>query len=255
MRYHSFAAICLLLGLFGGTLLAQKGLKVGGFAMPQFVGLYNLDDVDAAPEVYTFDPLWGMAGGLVVGYNFSDYFGIAANAVYSQQGGAYTASEGLNTTTRFVNRLQYFKLPLMLIVNSNPTDRKAMFHIGAGAQVGFLTGAYTYNDNPALGKLLPSNVTQFPGGKELYQPMDLSIVGEIGMDIKLPPDNFLLNLLLRGDYSLQDVENKDASFRISDNGTTESLLYWPNIRGAIRNNDTFGFNIGLLVGVTYIFAD
>lgn len=253
MRTFYLSSLCLLLCLFGGKLTAQKGLKVGAFALPQFVGLYNLDDVDAAPEVYTFDPLWGMAGGVLVGYNFNDYFGITANAVYSQQGGAYMSSEGLDAPTRFVNRTQYFKIPIMLGVNSNPENRKNMFHLAAGPQFGFLTGAYSYHDNPALGNTLPANISQFPGGKEVYQPMDISIVGEIGMDVKLPPDNFLLNLLLRADYSLQDVENKDATYRITENGVTQSLKYWDLTRGAIRNNDTFGFNVGLLIGVTYIF--
>ena len=254
MRNLILSTVCLVLCLFGGSVSAQKGLELGVFALPHFNGLYNLDDIEALPEVYSLDPLWGMSGGLAVGYNVSDFFGITVNAVYSQQGGAYTASEGLDEPTRFVNRLQYFKVPLMLNINSNPNNRKTMFHIGAGIQAGFLTGAYAYNDNPALGGSLPSNVVQFPGGTEIYESIDVSVVGEIGMDVTLEPDQVYLNLRIRGDRSLQDVENKGATFRVSNNGTTESVKYWDQTRagGGIRNNDTFGFTVGLLVGVTYL---
>lgn len=254
MRNCTIIAIGLLLSLYGGQATAQQGLKLGAFALPQFTGLYNLDDIEAAPEVYAFSPLWGMSGGVLVGYNFNDYFGVSLNAVYSQEGGAYTATDGLDVTTRYVDRLQYFKVPLMIGINSNPENRKAVFHLYAGAQVGFLTGAYSYHDNPALGNNIPDNITKFPGGRDIYESMSYSAVGEIGVDIKLPPDNFYLNLQLRGDYSLQDVENKAASYRVTNNGVTQSLKYWDLVReGIIRNNDTFAFTGGLLIGVTYIF--
>jgi hypothetical protein len=255
MKDLSLAVIFLCLCLFGGTLQAQQGWKVGAFAQPQFVFLYNLDDIELEPEVYSPEALWGMAGGLVLGYNFNDYIGFRVNGIYSQQGGAYVEGRGLDlvTDTRFVHRLEYLKVPIMLGFNTNPTNRKVQFSMYAGMQVGFLSDAYLYNDNPLYSLSISEEISRFPTGKELYNSIDYSIVGEIGLDIQLPPDNFVLNLRLRGDYSIQDIENKNATFRITQSGQTRNEAYWPWARGLTRNADTFGLTAGLLIGVTYTF--
>ncbi|MEM7655610.1 MAG: porin family protein [Bacteroidota bacterium] len=253
MKQLSLAFTFLAFFFVSHALQAQQGWKVGGFAQPQFVFLYNADDIELEPEAYTPEALWGMAGGVVLGYNFNDYFGFRVNGIFSQQGGKYSVIDGINSETNFTTRLEYFKVPLMIGFNTNPINRKVLFSIYAGMQAGFLTSAFLYNDNPAYDLLLSEEISRFPTGTELYNSIDYSVVGEVGFDVQLPPDNFTLNLRLRGDYSIQDVENKEATFRITEGGNTRNERYWPFFRGLTRNADTFGLTAGLLVGVTYTF--
>lgn len=240
--------------LFTPALLhAQKGLKVGGFGLPQWVQLYNMDDFNLDDDEFQSEALYGMSAGLLVGYNFNDFFGVRLNAIYSQQGGAYSVRQDINTRIRFVNRLDYFKIPLLIGFNTNPIDHKWIFTAYAGGQIGFLTRANSYNNDRNLSAPLPDNFFDFPSTFETYQSLTYAVVGHIGFDVQLPPDNFVLNLALRGEYNLVDAEDKSASFLINEGGSSRSQDYWDYARGATRNAESFGYTVGLLVGLTYTF--
>lgn len=244
----------LLCLLFSPALLhAQKGLKVGAFGLPHLVQLYNMDDFNLEDEEFKPEALYGMSGGLTFGYNFNDYFGFRLNAIYSQQGGAYSVRKDINTRVRFVNRLDYFKIPLMIGFNTNPIDRKWVFTAYAGGQIGFLTRAVSYDNNQTLTAPMSDNIVDFPSTFDTYNALTYAVVGHIGFDVQLPPDNFVLNLALRGEYNVVDAEDKRSSFLIQEGGVTQSQDYWEFARGATRNAETFGYTIGLLVGITYTF--
>lgn len=234
---------------------AQKGLKLGIFGVPQAVFLYNADDLSLDEDFYRLEPLWGMAYGVNFGYNFNNYLGFRVNALYAQQGGAFSALRDIENRTTFVTRLNYVKLPLMLGFNTNPTNRKIIFTMYGGMQLNFLTGASEYSSYPTLTAPLPDNVSEYPRTIDLYEPLTYSAVGEIGLDIQLPPDNFVLNLRLRADYSFVDAENKGATYRVTENGSTSRVRYWEGVRGGItRRADTYAMSGGLLIGVTYTFG-
>ncbi|MEZ4828143.1 MAG: outer membrane beta-barrel protein [Bacteroidia bacterium] len=250
-RYLHLSIVCLL---FAATpAFAQKGLKVGGFALPQTVFLFNADDQALDEDIYRQELLGGMAAGAVFGYNFNDFVGFRLNLLYSQQGGKYSSRRDVVLRNSFVRRQEYLKLPLMLGVNSDP-ERKVAFVFYGGVQLDLLTKAYSYNDNPAYELPIPDNYTNFPSEYETYRALHYSVVGDIGTDIKLSPRNFVLNLRIRGDYGLVDSENKDASFRLTSNGFTRDQKYWEWVRGATANAETFSLNVGFLVGLTYTFG-
>ncbi|GAB4405125.1 MAG: hypothetical protein OHK0039_05930 [Bacteroidia bacterium] len=241
----------MLLG--ASALQAQKGLKVGAYALPQAVFLYNADDLALDNDVWQPELLWGMSGALVLGYNFNDYIGVRVDAIYSQQGGAYSVPRDFDNQTTYVTRLNYMKLPLLLGMNTNPA-RKYSFSLYGGVQLDLLASALDYTDYPVFQLPAAANISELPSTRDLYEPLTYSFVGEMGLDIRLPPENLVLNLHLRGDYGLVDAENKDATIRVTQNGTTTRQAYWPLVRGATRNADTFGLTAGLKIGLTYTFG-
>ena len=249
--FHNVVLVMCLLG--GGTLYAQQGLKLGAFVLPQNSMLLNADDSSLPTDAFQYELLGGMAGGLVLGYNPIEYFGIRLNVLYSQQGGKHSVRSGVETRDHYVTRLEYLKIPLMIGFNTGYTNNKLIFSLYGGVQAGFLNHAYTYNNSVAYEAPLPSIYTGFPTARARYAAFDLSAVGDIGVDVVLTY-NMVLNLHLRGDYSLQDAEDKMATFRITEGGATRDQKYWEWARGATKNAETRNFTTGLLIGVTYTFG-
>lgn len=239
------------LALAVSPLWSQKGLKLGAFVLPQYTTLLNADDSELDEDLYAREALWGMGGGVSLGYHFNDYIGLRLSAFYNQQGGAYSAQRDVLNRTTYVNRLEYLKLPLMLYINSNPVSRKVQFVFAGGAQLDLLSRAFAYNDNPAYEAPLPDNILSVPSETEKYQRSLFSLTGLSGIDIQLPPDNLVLNLHFRADYQLSDAEDKDVRYRFLDNAVVRSAPYWRDFRGASRLAETYGLTAGLLIGVTY----
>ncbi|MCB0836416.1 MAG: PorT family protein [Bacteroidetes bacterium] len=250
MKKHYLFLIVAGLFVFNGSLFAQKGLKVGGFVLPQAGYLFNSDEQSLANEEFTQEFLGGMAVGGLVGYNFNDYVGVRLNVIYSQQGGKYSARRDVNTRTSFTRRQEYVKIPLMIGLNSNPGNKVAFVFYG-GVQLDLLTNAYNYNDNPAYISPLPETYSQFPSTYKTYENIHFSVVGETGLDFELSPRSVVLNLRIRGDYGLVDSENKSVSFLESGNGVTQERNYWEWVRGIAADAETFSLNVGLLVGLTF----
>jgi hypothetical protein len=244
-----------ILFLFTGCFLmicvprayAQQGLKLGGFFLPQFTTLYNSDDMNLDTDEFLLEPLGGMAVGLNFGYNPSRYFGLRMNLIYSQQGSRYSARGGFDERITYTTRLGYVKIPLMIGLNSNDENHKIMFSIYGGFQFGFLARAWRYDDNTAYVPPLPPTITNFPDTYAQYRSVNNSVVGDIGLDIKMTR-NVVVNLHLRGDYSILDAEDKDVTYRLTENGFTKDVPYWETGRASTRN-----MGIGLMIGATYTF--
>ena len=249
-----FLIVCVLFLGVPVMMLGQSGLKVGVFGVPHYSYLFNADDASLSQDAYRVENLPLMSGGLSLGLGIGHYFGIRFSPTYAQQGGAYSSLTSPTDRTRFVERLDYVQLPLMIGLNTNPVNRKFIFSFFLGASANFLTRAVSFNDNPLLAIQPPANVLSVPNPIERFAALTWSIIGETGFDIQLPPENFTLNLRLRGDYTLTDVENKEIPVRIQEGGSVISVPYWNYIRGSgTRNADTYALNAGLLVGVTYNF--
>ena len=229
-------------------MMAQKGLKVGAFALPMYTTLINADDNNLSEDEYKREFLTGMAGGIVFGWNIGENFGLRLNAIYSQQGGRYSVRKDFIDDVTFTTRLEYLKFPFMIGIQSNAEPNKIRFSFFTGFQVGILTRANTYNDNTDFEPPVPDNITRYPDAYERYEKINYSIPADIGIDIFLV-DDFVMNLTLRGDYSLGDAENKDATFRVTEGGSTTYENFWPDNRAETKN-----FTLGILIGLTYTFA-
>lgn len=252
MKKHVFA--CLVAGVLGLLATqAQPGAVVGGFMMPQRGLLLNADDLAQEPsEVYELSSLPGMAAGGILGYNFNKYIGVRMNLLYSQQGGRYRSYGAVDTVHTYSTHLDYVKLPLMVGMMSNP-DRKTAFFIYGGYQAGFLTRAVRENDVQTFAPEIPAGVSDYPTVYRQYTRWAFSGVGEMGLNIKLNY-NVALNVHLRGDYSLRDVENKDATYRQTINNQTQTMRYWEGYPGGTTRQATNSLNLGLLFGLTYTFV-
>jgi len=233
-------------------LYAQAGFKVGGFFLPQLVWLSNADDANLSEDRYRQELLGGMAGGIQLGYNVKETFGIRLNVIYSQQGGRYTRLNGEGTRVNEVTRLEYFQVPLMIGLNTSPENNKIMLALYGGVQLGVLTKAWQYNDNTEFETPLSDRVSTYPTLLQAYESMDLSLVGDAGIDVKLDYD-LALNFHLRLNYSLQDVENKEAFVRTVEQGIERSVSYWDFVRGTTNRGPAKNIALGLMMGITYSF--
>ena len=247
--------VFLAIGLCSlSTVIAQKGFKIGGMVLPQMVWLSNENDAALNENVYQAELLGGMAAGLQVGYNPTPNFGLRMNILYSQQGGKYSYLNNAETRVNQVNRLEYLKVPVMIGLNANPRHNKIMLALYGGLQFGALTKAYSYNNNTEYELPLSESVEVFPTPLESYSGLDLSLVGDVGVDIKLNYD-LVLNMHLRVDYGLRDAENKESFVRINDQGTSRTISYWDFIRDMNNRSLTRNINLGLMIGITYTFVE
>ncbi len=250
-KRFTLIVICLLTLPFASQ--AQKGWKVGGYFLPQFVNLYNQDEADFEEARYGYKPLAGMGLGLQGGYHFNDVFGFRLGVNYSQEGKRYSSSLGLPDTVLYTQRLEYVQIPLMLTLNTNPVLSKASFVVSAGAQANFLVKASEYDNSQQVNVPLPDGVSSVPSVMSRYTPVTYSAVGEVGMDIKVAY-NATFNLRLRAVYGLVDSENKDASMYVRSNGVTQQVPYWIYVRGSEHDAISRQLNAGLVIGLTYTLA-
>lgn len=240
--------------LSGFSAVAQKGLKYTLFVMPQSVTMRNSDDKaledNTQGDAYRYTYLWGMAAGGYLGYNPSENFGIKTGLLYSHQGNKHTAKANYLERYRFVTRLDYLKVPIMMGVHSNYWDNKAVFSFYGGYQFGFLLGGQTYDNVKEYVPPISPNISKYPGIREIYSKYNGSIVVETGLDFKLT-ETLACNLKLRGDYAMGDAENKNAKYRTTEGGTTQYKNWWALANGGSTRAQTHNLNYGLLIGVTY----
>lgn len=185
-------SIALILLLSTNTSKAQQGYQIGVNVMPQLSFLLNSSDADNS----LLETSPGLTGslGLGFGYNFSDNLGVGIDAIYSAEGQYYEAI-GIKT----FQRLDYFKIPLMISFNTNP-NKKAMFLAKVGPQFNLLSSAKILDDEGD--ELVADNKDQFS---------DFTIGGAlfVGGSFSLT-ENLLLDAGLRGDIAFLNAEDEDA---------------------------------------------
>lgn len=243
-----FQTVLILVFLFGGYIYGQKGLKLGGMAMPTVSLLLNTDDTNLATDLFKYEPLVGMTAGAVLGWNPSDQFGIRLNVLYSDAGGRYSTRESFVDQVNHTTRIEYLKVPLMVGLHTNSFRRKLMFSFYAGGQMNYMLRATQFNDNPTFEPPLPPNVTDYPDGYAQYESLSFSAVADFGLDIFLV-DDFSLNLHFRAEYGLTDAEKKGITYRLTENGQTSDVLFYPRNRSA-----TTAIAGGIVIGLTRTFG-
>lgn len=199
--------IALLLTLTSTASFAQKGIELGARAIYQSVWMFNQDDSDRGPSL-DYDPTTAMAYGLNVGINFTDNIGIQSGFLISNQGQNYISFDGEPNETTSATRLRYTKIPVMFKFNSDP-ESTLSFIATAGIQFGFLNNVQYELNGEEVDYIIPI-VTEFDS-KDAFNNMDLSGAFSIGFRVKLI-DNVYAGLSFRADYSLSDIENKDATY-------------------------------------------
>ncbi|MEO0895151.1 MAG: outer membrane beta-barrel protein [Bacteroidota bacterium] len=254
--------VCLLIA---GSSFAQKGFKIGVFAGPQLGSHLNAFDANLTAPTYTGSPLWGLNTGVSVGYHFVDMFGIKTQLVYSQQGNSYLRTVN-DVETRFVDRLDYLKIPLLFGFNTATDRRKVSFVLFVGPQLSFLSRVAEYNDNADFGLIEGYDDSKIPlesgeliisrPGAELYIDQLFGLVGETGVDIRLSEENIYLNIRLRGDLTFGDLEDKSQNATTFKDGVSSTFSYWNNAHGASnnRNDITQALATALTIGITYNFS-
>jgi len=235
IRFFSFCLLsivhCLLL-----TANAQKGLHVGIRYIPQQVWLLNGNDDPA-----NYATKWGLATGIITGFELEDNFGMQINFFTSSQGNklhdlGILDGVGENfitdTTGTFEQKLNYVKLALLFKFNSTPSRRGNQMSFFIGPQIGFLTQASHF---------INDKLVDYPFETEdLYEEIDAAIVFGLGPNFKIVPNlYFIVNV--RFDISIFDIENKDFEY----NGDK----YW----GPARIEGTLSATAGVMLGLTYTF--
>lgn len=239
MKKLLFVAVFLMIS---GQVFAQQGLKFGARVMPQMVHMYNV--VDNEQDGYAggnidYEPTWRVAFGANVGYSFNDNLGVMASLLYSPQGNNYVMEPDADIDNDggplYDLKLNYFKIPLLLRFNSDPTGGAA-FLVEAGPQFGFLTGAAA-----KVGNL--SEFAEITNFKDKYETFDLSLGLGLGTMIRIQ-DNMHIDFLLKFDYGFSEVEVQEVKA--------------VNIGGGLGSGDarradekTNNMGVGLMLGFTY----
>ncbi|MCS6790551.1 MAG: outer membrane beta-barrel protein [Bacteroidia bacterium] len=257
-----------LLFLFALSWAQKNTLHFGVLFQPQTHWLLNSMDSDAGP-ILDYQSTWGYAGGLRLAYRFSDYVGVGIDAIYSSEGQKYKGKdEALGVVWNSRTRLTYLKLPLLLHFGSDP-ESPVQFSFFFGPQLGLLMGYkdqfestitrtnFTTKveasgkegimfDNPALPRKKTLNT-------EPYQKQTYAGVVGLGVAFRLT-EGVLLSVHFRGDYTFNDVENKEASYQDAPNVNHEFWHQNPRYRHYHGNEErpaTAALTGGVLVGLTY----
>jgi len=243
--------LVIVAGIFSATgLKAQEGLKLGFAAVPQNTWLLNQQDQEAALDQYDYKTTFGMAFGPTFGYDFSEYIGFRIQGLYSAQGQQWENINDAGDVVLNTQRLNYLKTPLMVNYTTGTSRAKVAFSIGMGYQASFLINARYRNDDQSYtpDEALFDNITNYPTNYQRFNWLDHGPVAQIGVDIKLTY-NVVANLQLRGDYSIADVENKNAAYKEWVNGIPRDVTFYDQERGTTSNLTT-----GLVFGLTYTFS-
>ncbi|MEL6192716.1 MAG: outer membrane beta-barrel protein [Bacteroidota bacterium] len=242
--------ICFCL-LLSGTLSAQE-FFIGAQVIPQQSWLLNQDDADLPESQYKQEFLGGVAAGIKGGYRLGK-IRLETGLLYSQEGGRYSLENASGERYDQTTRLEYLKVPLIVGFLPTELERKWNAFVGAGVQMDYLVRAYTYNDNTDYQPPVPDNYLNYPSTREAFAPIGLRGVGQVGVDVKLTYE-LSMNMYLRVDYLFSDVEDKEESFVIVEDGESREQLFWPYVRGAERTASTHPISMGLVIGLNYAFG-
>jgi hypothetical protein len=255
-----FWATVLALGI-GQTLWAQKGLQLGLRIMPMLTQMRNADDAKAAPAAHSYVTTWGMTFGLSSMYAIDNHWSFGTNVLYSSQGHTYTHSYdnglGQQETATNAQRLRYVKMPFLAKWTTDATQKLAFMAEG-GIQPGIMVEADEVRTNLRVEPSGPPYVTynQYPERRDTYKAFQLWGVLGVGTEIKLRY-NVKLNLTLRTEYGLTDVEDKNAAYtRTLLNQTTQQPFYSPRAdRPSFTDSrpSSHWITAGLNIGITYVF--
>lgn len=243
-------ALSLLLGIifFSLNAFSQK-TQIGFFYLPQKTSISNSLS-DKGDPIYKNKVTFAGGGGISFTHFFKQKLGVQTGLMYVSHNQKFLSKikEGPDSikTWKGKKRLDYLKVPLLLTYQSIipiKRDSRVAFTMAGGLQFGYLLkgdgaivifkhyeGVNDYYDLPE-------------SGNSYYSKYIVDLVLSVGLDFMLNK-SLTLNTALRADYSITDVENKDATHY---NGIP-TYQYSDDNRKKAHNN-----SLGLLIGLTYTF--
>lgn len=244
---------------------AQKGLSIGFRMTPLMTTMSNQTDADAPDSIFKWTPTFGVCAGISLGYNFSNYFGIYAHALFSNQGqhNYFSFLNEYNQKIEVKNelRLRYFKFPLLLRFSTN-AQKKYAFTAEIGPQLEWLSSVDERDFDPRYNGNVPPKqnrpdyqILNFPSRERTFKEVNYGIVFAPGLDIKLRY-NMKIVAALRLDYTFNDVEEKNINYDFVRNGVNTVTPYYSEVtRANFGPNRAKSTNItaGISIGLNYLF--
>lgn len=273
----------LLVGLIFLQTYAQKGMYVGGVFQAHNSWLLNEDDLNAGDElIYTFTP--GIGAGMHFGYQLNKHHAVEAQFIFAKHGQRYKTYYLLvlqnyieSPSNTIFTQLNYFKIPLLWSFGLNLSP-KAVLRLYSGPELFLLTkdrdiiisskksvnvrngihtilsgvNAYVRNYDYCECFCAPNYLDSSP-----YKNLLFGWKAGIGISYKI---NSLLafDLMIRGEYTFGDVENKNSNLIILYANSTKEEKYWNkmpkffyNSYGEHARPATSLLSVGLNLGITY----
>jgi opacity protein-like surface antigen len=187
-----FAMMATALGLtFSNNSTAQKGFYVSAHGAPLLSVRFNGSEADNTGMDYKAKS--SIAFGVGAGYNFTDHFGIAAEAIYSKEQQRYE-----DHSMKYDEKLNFIKVPVLFSYNTNPSAR-VILTAKAGPQLGILRSATISN----------SSISALNGdSKDRYKDITFGAMIGTGARIRLT-NNLYADAGLRFDGIISNLESKE----------------------------------------------
>lgn len=142
---------------------------------------------------------FNVAYGLDLGYKINPQIGFQTGVIYSQQGQKYLTKG--NTNANYKTDLTYIKIPLLFCYHLMP-DKKLSFIAQAGFQLSLLSEAKSSRD-----KVFLYYSSYYMDVKDFYSSIPIDLAMGFGLQYSL--QNMCINLLIKSDYSISDIEKTE----------------------------------------------
>lgn len=181
------------------TIKAQDtGWYAGINAAFQATLICNADDFDTGGEL-DFDPTYHYAAGFDLGYRFNGRYGIQSGFMFSRQGQNYITAN--NVHANYKTELSYYKIPLLFCYHLKPEKKLSLF-VQGGLQLSLLSEAMSSRENVFF-----YYSAKLEDVKTYYSSYTIDFVLGLGLQYRL--NNWKINVLIRPDYSLSDIEKTE----------------------------------------------
>ena len=220
----------------GAAAQAQQGIHFGFHGQMNSIWILNQNNYEYSEMDYEYK--FGPNGGLTLGYNWEDNFGIQVEFNYAQMGQDYsdimkdfgptedTSKPELQTkvlTYRYVD-LNYLQVPILFKYMEGDTKDAIKYQLLGGLQLGYLLSAeQTYtadvmnidpDDQKPVDIAPQSGVPDFRGnasvnGTDYFQKLDVGLLLDVGADIYVN-DKLYFSPSFRGYYGFFDINAKET---------------------------------------------
>lgn len=254
---------CILLVFVATQFLltsAQKGFHLGASGTPAVTFVYTqnnygtlsaFDKGVVRSSEMDYKVTWGGNGGIVLGYNFTNNWGLQGEINYNYTGQkyednfigpAYVGSDTFGYPHKRVNvkreiRLSYLRIPIMAKFISKQGNT-AKFYMALGPQIGVRLSA---KEQVLIADkvFLPDSLAF--SANEKFQRLDISIALQIGTEI-YATDNLYFDIGVSGFVGVFDI-----------NGKVLRELDWYS-KNDVSYRKSFNANAGITVGIHYLFG-
>ena len=220
----------------GAAAQAHQGIHFGFHGQMNSIWILNQNNYEYSEMDYEYK--FGPNGGLTLGYNWEDNFGIQVEFNYAQMGQDYsdimkdfgptedTSKPDLQTkvlTYRYVD-LNYLQVPILFKYMEGDTKDAIKYQLLGGLQLGYLLSAeQTYtadvmnidpDDQKPVDIAPQSGVPDFRGnasvnGTDYFQKLDVGLLLDVGADIYVN-DKLYFSPSFRGYYGFFDINAKET---------------------------------------------